>query len=410
MTVRRYALSAAASAAVIATVIALPLSSASAQDRVPPKETTSQAQTETGPQQGPSESDGKQGQSESGKDGHSSEGTQGESEGHEDGNENETEDGVNGDHGTSGPYTIGLWGDQPYDAAGIAAEPSVLADINKQPLSFTIFDGDIKAGSKSWCGTDTKVGSPTFGWNPYDNAKTMFNTVKWPTIYTPGDNEWTDCDRASNGGLDPNAQLALIRSMFFSTNMSQGLNPIEVTQQSKDYPENARWERGGVTYITVNTPGTDNNAPQFDANGNMLDPDGAITTDPAKQNGNQAEYSARNEANLEWLEEGFDYAKEHHSKGVMIVQQGDMWNSAINSDPVIHYADEKAKLAELTSEFSGKVVLVNGDSHVLTIDNPLGLSNFTRLVTPGKTQHGWVKVAVDASTPNVFSFAGQILP
>jgi len=404
MTLRRYALAAAATAAVTATVIALPMTTASAQDRVPPKQSSSHSQTDgTMPQseagKGPNETPGK--------DGLSTEGTTGESEGHE--NEDANEDGENGGHG-SGAYTIGLWGDQPYDAAGIAAEPSVLADINKQPLSFTIFDGDIKAGSKSYCGTDPNPASPTYNWNPYTNAKSMFDTVTWATVYTPGDNEWTDCDRVSNGALDPNTQLALIRTMFFSTNKSQGLNPIEVTQQSKDYPENARWERGGVTYITVNTPGTDNNAPQFDANGNMLDPDGVITTKPAQQNGNQAEYSARNEANLEWLEEGFDYAKEHHSQGVMVVQQGDMWNSAINSDPVTHYADEKAKLAELTSEFTGKVALINGDSHVMTIDNPLGLSNFTRVVTPGKTQHGWVKVAVDASTPDVFSFAAQILP
>ena len=69
--------------------------------------------------------------------------------------------------------------------------------MNKQPLLFTVFDGDIKAGSKSWCGTDPKT-----GYNPYDNGKKMFTAVTAPTVYTPGDNEWTDCDRLSNGGLE----------------------------------------------------------------------------------------------------------------------------------------------------------------------------------------------------------------
>ena len=304
-----------------------------------------------------------------------------------------------------GGYTIGLWGDQPYNAAGIAAEASVVADINKQELVFTVFDGDIKAGKNSFCGTD-----PGTGYNPYTNAQSMFGSIKWATIYTPGDNEWTDCDRISNGSLDPNVQLALIRSMFFSDDESLGQDPLDLTQQSAQFPENARWEHDGVTFITVHAPGTDNNAPQFDAAGNMLTPDGKITTDPTKQNGNLAEYTARNAANLAWLQSGFDFAKKRGSKGVMVIQQADMWNSPINSDPVVHYADEKAALARLVAGFSGQVALINGDSHVMTVDNPLDLPNFTRVVTPGDTQHGWVRVDVNAKSPAVFTFTPQLLP
>jgi hypothetical protein len=347
MTLRRYALAAAATAAVTATVLALPLSAASADER----------------------------------------------------------------GSSSGGYTIGLWGDQPYNTAGITAEPGVLADINKQELVFTVFDGDIKAGNGSFCGTD-----PVTGYNPYTNAQSMFASIKWATIYTPGDNEWTDCDRIGNGALNPNVQLALIRQMFFSDNKSQGQDRLDVTQQSPSYPENARWEHDGVTYITVHTPGTDNNAPQFAADGvTMLTPDKKPTSDPTKQNGDLAEYTARNAANLTWLQSGFDFAKKRGSKGIMIVQQADMWNTelngtVINPDPVVHYAEEKAKLAQLVAGFPGKVALINGDTHQYLIDNPLNLRNFTRVITPGDTQHGWVRVDVNATSANVFSFAPQLLP
>src|SRR5262249_11927462 len=153
------------------------------------------------------------------------------------------------------PYEIGLIGDMPYGAAGRAQFPNVIADINAHRLAFTAFDGDIKNG-KERC--DQPV---------YDAALTNFNSFHDPLVYVPGDNEWTDCDRASNGSYDPNERLALIRTMFFQTPRSLGRRTIGQTRQSAQYPENVRWERGGVTYVGVNIPGSDNNAPQFDASG-----------------------------------------------------------------------------------------------------------------------------------------------
>ena len=36
-----------------------------------------------------------------------------------------------------------------------------------------------------------------------------------PLVYTPGDNEWTDCHRTSNGGYTPTERLDVIRTTFF---------------------------------------------------------------------------------------------------------------------------------------------------------------------------------------------------
>jgi hypothetical protein len=284
-----------------------------------------------------------------------------------------------------GGYSIGLWGDMPYGSDGLKAMPATLASINSQELKFTVFDGDIKSGS-SLC-DDAQ----------YTQIKSIFDQVKWATVYTPGDNEWTDCDRVKAGSFNPNDRLAQIRQMFFADSKSH------VTQQSAQFPENARWEHDGVTYITVDVPGTDNNYPQFKG-GLPIDADGALTSVSGKpQNGDLAEYTARNAANLAWLDAGFAFAKQQGSKGVMIIQQADMF-AATTTDPTAHYADTRAKLASLTSSFAGQVALVNGDDHSFLVDNPMGLSNFTRLITDGDVNHGWVRADVDAHTPKVFAF------
>ncbi len=48
--------------------------------------------------------------------------------------------------------------------------------------------GDIKSGSTT-C-TDARFAA----------ALATFESFKDPVVYTPGDNEWTDCHRVNNGG------------------------------------------------------------------------------------------------------------------------------------------------------------------------------------------------------------------
>lgn len=306
----------------------------------------------------------------------------------------------NGQTDRQAGFTIGLWGDQPYGPAGLAVLPKVIADINKQELLFTVFDGDIKSGS-SLCTDDQ-----------YALAQSTFSQITWPTVYTPGDNEWTDCDRLAAGDLDPNAQLDMIRGLFFADGLSQGASRMPVEQQSAEFPENARWFHDGITFITVNVPGTDNNYPQT-KNGLPIDADKVFTSVSHRaQNGDLAEYTARNAANLAWLEDGFRYAQTHGSKGIMIVQQADMWSP---TDPIAHYADEKAKLAELVASTKRPVVLVNGDTHVFAVDNPLVdaggnvVPNFQRVTTDGETNFGWTKVDIAPNAQAVFTFSRQVV-
>ena len=42
-----------------------------------------------------------------------------------------------------------------------------------------------------------------------------FDDFKDPLVYTPGDNEWTDCHRTNNGSYLPTERLAKLRELFY---------------------------------------------------------------------------------------------------------------------------------------------------------------------------------------------------
>ena len=47
-----------------------------------------------------------------------------------------------------------------------------------------------------------------------------------PAIFTPGDNDWVDCDRPKNGSYDSLGRLDYERALFFSTPYSLGQHKI----------------------------------------------------------------------------------------------------------------------------------------------------------------------------------------
>src|SRR5678815_1284354 len=107
------------------------------------------------------------------------------------------------------PYAIGLWGDLPYNSAqATIGMPNLIADMNSQNLAFTAHDGDLKSGS-SEC-TDAV----------YTQALSYFSSLRAPAAFTPGDNDWTDCDRTA--GYSSLVQLDKERALFFSTPFTLG--------------------------------------------------------------------------------------------------------------------------------------------------------------------------------------------
>ncbi|OUC16264.1 MAG: hypothetical protein B0A82_02565 [Alkalinema sp. CACIAM 70d] len=323
------------------------------------------------------------------------------------------------------PYAIGLWGDLPYnDVQATIGVPNLIADMNAQNLAFTAHNGDLKAGNS----TPGSVTPTTCADALYTQALGYFNALKSPAIFTPGDNDWTDCDRPSNGGFNSRERLDRERQIFFSTRFSLGQRKLaqEVQTQAPlclglggpvPCVENRRWTLGRVTYATLNIQGSCNNL---------------CDTAPDPQ-----EYAARNAANIAWLKETFQAAKARNSVAVMLISQGNPgWDL---SDPTRAPLRDPKTLVETDANpdgykdfllalraeviaFRRPVAYVHGDSHYYRVDKPFldaqgrRLENFTRVETFGNNAANgnndvqWVKVMVNPRTREVFSYQPQTVP
>jgi hypothetical protein len=334
-------------------------------------------------------------------------------------------------------YAIGLWGDLPYnDVQAQVGVPNLIADMNSQDLEFTVHDGDLKAGNAvSGSVTPTSCANAL-----YQQGLDFLNSLKEPAMFTPGDNDWTDCDRSSNGPFNSLERLDYERGLFFGTDKSLGKDKLKQRVQTdalclgyvsgpatgptvtKSVPcvENRMWTVKKVTYATVDVQGSCNNL---------------CDTAP-----NPDEYAARNAANIAWIKAAFAEAKDRDSAGVMVIGQADpgfdlsdgtraptrdpktLAENDGNSGALDGYQSFLVELRAQAVAFAKPVVYVHGDSHYFRVDKPLQdasgrrIENFTRVETFGDNAANgtndvhWVKALVDPKSRDVFAFQAQIVP
>jgi hypothetical protein len=221
-------------------------------------------------------------------------------------------------------------------------------------------------------------------------VKNTFDTFEDPLVYTPGDNEWTDCHRVNNGGYNPLERLDAVRSLFFpKPGKTLGRHPAPVRYQ-RSLIENVRWTEAAadVELATVHVIGSDNGLAPWTGLGLT-----APTTEQA------AEVQARIAADVEWIDDTFDAATRAHRRGVAIFMQADTWG------PTPSGAQQAIvdRIIARTAAFDGRVLVVQGDSHVFKEDNPPMLPNFTRIVVHGETlPFEYLRLTLDPCDPAVF--------
>jgi hypothetical protein len=300
------------------------------------------------------------------------------------------------------PFTFVAFGDMPYclpsapqDCAGEEGRVArLMAEINAARPAFSVYIGDTKGGSDV-C-TDGKILGP-FAW---------ISLAEAPLVYTPGDNEWTDCWQDRGGRYDPLERLALLRNRFFRDANSLGRRAMPLVRQADTDPahrpfvENARWAHQGVVFATLHVVGSNNNRPTLpEERPAIRPPEGAL-----------AEFEARQAANLAWLDAAFAEAARTNAPAVVLGFQADMFyvqrcGRGYDSGSVVL----REAIGRAAAAFGKPVLLIHGDSHFWLRDHPYPAApNVTRMMVPGDRETRAVSVAFDpgAAEPWAFTLIG----
>jgi len=240
---------------------------------------------------------------------------------------------------SANPVTLAVIGDVPYGTAQEATVGDLVTAVNNDPkVRQVVHVGDFKSGSTT-C-SDARFAA----------ARTTFGSFADPLVYTPGDNEWTDCHRVNNGAYNPLERLAAVRSTFFAEpGATIGGRPMRVESQ-RELVENVRWIQSRVAFATLHVVGSNNG----------LNP---------------------------WTGLGFKTPTPEQT------------------------AEVNARIAERTADFAGEVLLLQGDTHEYVADNPLGLDNFTRIVVHGETlPFEYLRLTINPRGPDLFSWERVQVP
>lgn len=283
-------------------------------------------------------------------------------------------------------YTFALLGDTPYGDAQRAEFPALVDDINDdEKVRLVLHAGDIKTGS-----------------SPCDDARfadrvSLYETFEDPFVFTPGDNEWTDCHRAGAGRYLPTERLAAVREAFYpEPGRTLGRREMKVETQADDpahpaYVENVRFTRRDVVFASVHVVGSENDLEPWSglAGGDR----------PAER---LAEFAAREAAALDWIDETFDEAEAARggkgAAGVLLLMQAE-------PTPTPGFQRIRDRIARRAAAFGKPVLLAHGDEHVYEVEPAYaGVANLTRLETFGDTATEWLRVTVDPKSREVFSW------
>jgi len=263
--------------------------------------------------------------------------------------------------GSKERYTLAVVGDMPYGTQKLDSLPLLIDLINSDPkVDLVAHLGDIKAGSNSPC-TNEYI----------DSIAVLFNQLKDPFVYTPGDNEWTDCHVGSknNGLYTPTERLEFVRQVYFPVaGQTLGGRKKQVLTEADDpanaqYVENTMWMESQVVFAALNIPGSNDDKATWGA---------TLPADAGNYPSQATERDTRKQANLAWLDKAFTLATQNNAAGVVLLFQADMWDttSSLNG-----YDTLVVRIGNLAAAFGKPVLLLEGDSHIFSVDYPYSQSS-----------------------------------
>lgn len=256
---------------------------------------------------------------------------------------------VHGDMPYGAPWPEGGRYKTDFDFMKSVMAPAVRDDPS---IAFVIHYGD--SGRPVYaCSDDWLRGQQTF-WR---------NELVKPVFFTPGDNDWTDCDRevipAPGSELE---RLAAVRRVLFARRSTLAEN-WHYRRQSL-YPENALWRRGGVQFATLHVVGTN------DGRGQIRRDIAAIA---------RARVTARQAAVRDWLSAAVEEAKASDAVALVVAMQADPfkgWGTVACSDAMPEKCDAflelRAALVAAAKALGRPMLVVHGDTAPYCLDRPFG--------------------------------------
>lgn len=306
-----------------------------------------------------------------------------------------------------GAFAFAALGDAPYYPWEELQYRLVLQALDAHDLRWVLHVGDV-----FWRPCSDEL---------YRRSLGRFNGLRHPVVYTPGDNEWTDCWEPGSGGFEPRARLGRLREIFFADpTRSLGGRRMPLVSQARsrggsepgtggeappEFPElveNARWRHEGMVFATVHLPGSRN----------------ALEPFPGRTPDDDAAAVRRTEGAAAWTQEAFGEAAATGASAVVLAFHASPGFGSPEDDPYRRaYEPFLEVLEEEVERFGGPVLLIHGDDHVYTVDRPLVrrttgevLPNLTRLQVPGSPQVGWVRVVVTPGAEAPFAFEDHVVP
>ena len=282
------------------------------------------------------------------------------------------------------PRTRARWrssATRPYGDEQEAAFPRLVADVNDDPrrAQTVVHLGDIKNGS-STC-DDARL----------TRLRDLFGTFDDPFLYTPGDNEWTDCHRPAAGGYVPTERLARLRELFYPE------TEVPVRTQRAPFVENQRWSEAGVDVRArprrrqrQRARARGSAAPRRRRSARSGSPRSRPAR-PPRSSGSTARSTPPSAT---------------RARGVVIGMQADTFAGSTAFERINDRLEQRAR------EFRRPVLLLQGDTHVYKTDRPAAARPEPHAASSSRARppSEWLRLTIDPRSREVFRWTREQLP
>jgi len=196
------------------------------------------------------------------------------------------------------------------------------------------------------------------------------------TVYTPGDNDWTDCDRFNMSSRhDELERLRYLRQLFFHQDELRLSKNIPGLVRQEGFIENARWAIDQLIFSTLHIPGTNNGRNQI----LRSNPQDALN-----------EADARDQFNEKWLDQLFQAAES--AQAAVIAFQADIFEfdytrpvcTSENRTDCDGYRSIRELIKNKALHFKKPILLIHSDTQAYCLHQPYPeIPNLWRLNAPG---------------------------